>query len=55
MVRSDYRSLEAATYRHLYRAARWNRTGAEQLPTQPLSDACLARGRVAPATACNHA
>ena len=52
--RPDYRSAEAEAYRALYRTARWKRTRAAQLQAEPLCRACQARGRVAPATVCNH-
>lgn len=54
MARPDYRSAEAQAYRHLYRTARWRRIRARQLEARPLCLSCQARGRVVPATVCNH-
>jgi 5-methylcytosine-specific restriction protein A len=55
MAHTDQRSPQAEAYRRLYHTARWRRTRAAQLRKQPLCEACLKRGRYAPATVCNHA
>ena len=55
MPRLDRRSPEAQQYRRLYKTARWRQVRAAQLARQPLCETCLSRGRITPATVCNHA
>jgi len=41
-------------YRKLYSTSRWQRTAKAQLDAEPLCAACLAAGRITPATVCDH-
>jgi hypothetical protein len=52
--RIDYRTLEAAEYRKLYKTARWALRRKRQLYQQPLCERCSRRGRVVVATVAHH-
>jgi 5-methylcytosine-specific restriction endonuclease McrA len=57
MARPDYRSTQAAEYRHWYNSARWkgpHGRRAEQLAREPLCRMCAAEGRVTAGTVADH-
>lgn len=57
MARPDYRSIQAAEYRHWYNSSRWkgpHGRRAEQLAREPLCRMCAAEGRVTAGTVADH-
>ena len=54
MSRNSDRSPEAQAWRRLYNTPRWRQIRATQLRAEPLCQACVALGKITPATVCNH-
>ena len=51
---SDRRSPEAQAWRRLYNTRRWRGVRADQLTHEPLCRMCASKGRITPATVCDH-
>lgn len=54
MARPDQRSKAAEAYRRWYWTPRWRALRDAQLASEPLCQACNAKGRLVPATVCDH-
>lgn len=52
--RPDSRSAEAQAYRRWYWTPQWRQTRTAQLMAEPLCRLCQAKGRIVPATVCDH-
>lgn len=52
--RPDSRSAEAQAYRRWYWTPQWRQIRAAQLMAEPLCRLCHAKGRIVPATVCDH-
>lgn len=51
---ADHRTEEAATYRRLYKTARWQRLRTSKLTLQPLCERCLAMEVIVSADVVHH-